>query len=405
METNLPTRASIAEMIRGAKELMERQKQEGQGSNKLLLLAEIHQGTKEREEQRDIVPPEYWYKVDSLEESAKKFHQEMDERGTRSKTNDVHFERVQTLQWWDQKGETEWILAARRTTTVVTFSTTEHQVFKINNPAATISRGDTRMDVDGTNSILKSTIPTIAVPKEIQKVEPIPDEVKEVQKVDPMPPSKAPSVPNALANIQKEVQKVNRQSVPRVPEEVPKPAQKEVQKVDRKSVPRVPDEVQQEVQKDRPTQTVAGTTGDGPIPKGTTPAVVVPTLKRPSQIDRTPTVVVIPKTKFPTVEVPAPRAQSYASRASSPSAHHEARQPKHEPTRARARTPSAPPRRPAREPAHLQTPLERIQACILKKAARERTRILVLTDAESRRINESSWTQVKQRGGTPVQRL
>ena len=214
-------------------------------------------------------------------------------------------------------------------------------------------------------------------------------------------------MPNALADIQKEVQKVNRQSVPRVPEEVPKPAQTEVQKVDSKSVPRVPDEVQQEVQKDRPTQTVAGTTGDGPIPKGTTPAVVVPTLKRPSQIDRTPTVVVIPKTKFPTVEVPAPRAQSYASRASSPSAHHEARQPKHEPTRARARTPSAPPRRPAREPAHQHSYpwMERMQACKLKKAARERTRILVLTDAESRRINESSWTQVKQRGGTLVQPL
>ena len=412
METNLPTRASIAEMIAAIRQKIkevqeERQERfswsipdeeilDDQGSDKLLSLAEIRQKMIWAAHNSD---PQYWEKVDSLEESAKKFHQEMDERGTRSKTNDVHLERVQTIQRWDIEGETEWILAARRTTTVVTFSTTEHQVYKINNPAATISQGDTRMDVDGTNSILKRTIPTIAVPKEIQKVEPIPDEVKEVQKVDPMPPSKAPSVPNALANIQKEV------SVPRVPEEVPKPAQTEVQQVDSKSFPTVPDEVEQEVQKDRPTQTVAGTTGDGPIPKGTTPAVVVPTLKRPSQIDRTPTVVVIPKTKFPTVEVPAPRAQSYASRASSPSAHHEARQPKHEPTRARARTPSAPPRRPAREPAYLQTPLERLQACSLRKAARERVRTLVLTDAESRRINESSWTQVKQRGGTLVQPL
>ena len=193
METNLPTRASIAEMIRGAKELIaesksERQERDGQdsdelddqGSDKLLSLAEIRQEMIWAAHNSD---PQYWEKVDSLEESAKKFHQEMDERGTRSKTNDVHFERVQTIKWWDQKGETEWILAARRTTTVVTFSTTEHQVYKINNPAATINRGDTRMDIDGTISILKRTIPTIAVPKEIQKVEPIPDEVKEVQKV------------------------------------------------------------------------------------------------------------------------------------------------------------------------------------------------------------------------------
>ena len=197
METNLPTRASIAEMIRAAKELIaeiksERQERfswdipdeeilDDQGSDNLLSLAEIRQKMIWAAHNSD---PQYWEKVDSLEESAKKFHQEMDERGTRSKTNDVHFERVQTLQWWDQKGATEWILAARRTTTVVTFSTTEHQVYKINNPAATVSRGDTRMAVDGTNSILTRTIPTVAVPKPAQQ---------QIQKVEPIPPRKATS--------------------------------------------------------------------------------------------------------------------------------------------------------------------------------------------------------------------
>ena len=56
METNLPTRASIAEIIRGAKELIaecksesddqESDKLDDQGSDKLLSLAETHQDKK-----------------------------------------------------------------------------------------------------------------------------------------------------------------------------------------------------------------------------------------------------------------------------------------------------------------------------------------------------------------------
>ena len=186
---------------------------------------------------------------------------------------------------------------------------------------------------------------------------------------------------------------------------VPKPAQQEVQKVDRQSVPRVPDEQpcpSLAFQKDEPAQTVTATTGDGPIPKGKTPTVVVPRPKRLSTIDRflisqSKKQPPIPKKKFPTVVVPAPRAQSYASRVSTPSAHREARQPKHEPTRARARTPSAPPRRPDREPARMPRPnaWAREQARILIKAARAQARTLVLTEAKSQRSNELGWTQVR----------
>ena len=89
--------------------------------------------------------PQYWEKVDSLEESAKKFHKETEGSRPQSHSNDVHLERVQTLKWWDQKGETEWRSTARRTTTVASFSTTEHQVYNINNPAATVNRGDTKI--------------------------------------------------------------------------------------------------------------------------------------------------------------------------------------------------------------------------------------------------------------------
>ena len=87
----------------------------------------------------DLVPPEYWKKVKLLEESAKKRHKKTDERGTRSHNNDTHFERVQTIKWWADKGKNEWESAARRTTTAVSFSTTERQVYKIDDQAATVN--------------------------------------------------------------------------------------------------------------------------------------------------------------------------------------------------------------------------------------------------------------------------
>ena len=70
---------------------------------------------------------------------------------------------------------------------------------------------------------------------------------------------------------------------------VPEPAQQEVQKVDRQSVPTMPDEQPcplLAIQQDKPTQTVTETTGDGPIPKGKTLTVVVPRPKRLSTVDR-----------------------------------------------------------------------------------------------------------------------
>ena len=74
----------------------------------------------------DLDTPEHWARVESLKESSKRMHKKIEERGsTRSRNDDVHYDRVQTIAWWAEKGEYEWESATRRTTTIVSFLRTE----------------------------------------------------------------------------------------------------------------------------------------------------------------------------------------------------------------------------------------------------------------------------------------
>ena len=123
----------------------------------------------------------------------------------RSKNDTIHQHRIQAIA-----AATPVIQENRQTATVVAFSqTTEQQTFSETNPVTAITRGTTGGGTSKEKSILKR----------------------------------------------------NRPAVPRVTEH--KALAASVQKVDRQSVPRVPDE--------RPCLT----TGDGPIHKGKTPTVVV----------------------------------------------------------------------------------------------------------------------------------